>query len=1090
MARFFVLLFLTVLIAHGQVNTSTIAGSVQDESGSFVPNAKITATMESMGLQREAVTNESGEYVIPQIPPGVWKLSVGASGFQTAVVEKVTLTIAERAVINVRLKLGAVTEQVTVSASAPLLEQETASLGQVVTRKAINDLPLNGRNYITLGALSPGVIPQIPTAAGPASFIGATTQRSDRSLLVGGNRESSTSYLYDGVEMRNPRIGDSSITPSLDAIQEFKIQRNFFQAEFGFSPAIINVASRGGTNQFHGSVFWFLRNDAMDARNFFARSVEPFKRNQYGFNAGGPIIRDKVFVFGNFEGLRQRLGVIQRGIYPTQTQLRGDMTGFNPIYDPMSFNAATNTRQAFPGNQIPENRINRVSRNFFPYIPVTNAPTINGANLEGTPVQKLDDDQYNVRGDWLISSRHSLFGRYSSQNAPLLPAALVPLGGRQVDSEGRSAVAQLTSSLTPAIANVFRASYTYMNLFGKQVAVDRDIASEIGITGISTTPLNWGVPNVAWTGYSGIGSDGLTQGNIVNNYQLSNATTWVRSGHTLKFGYEIRQSRYFTDGDNSPRGSFTFTGNYTAASDPATGNPVVRTGDGVADFLLGYPTNMNGAVGTSVTHFQNHAQNLFIQDDWKATRELTINYGLRWEFQGPPEAIPQELGNVYGFDFNTGKQLFPTLGQIRKSIVSPDYKNFAPRLGFAYNPSWASTFVFRGGAGIYWDQTQMNEVQFIVNGPPAYTQQNRNATGRGLPEFEFGRNTLPQVVVPPVDENYITPAGTNLFAAELDGRKPRMYMWTMSVQKSFGTNWLVEAAYVGSQGRRLSKRYNSYANVTPGVLYDVTPGVATYYPQLIGMLYSSLAGKSQFHGLNLKLERRFSSGLQLLMAHTWMKSIDTDSAGSWGTPNLNPANFQLDKGPSDFNIAHRWVASIVYELPFGRGKTFLSDVNKAADLLVGGWQVNTIGSWQSGVPRIVSSPNSTTLAFVSQRADATGVGMYSEFNGITPREDFSSTNTGRFWLNPRAFSQTAPLKFGTSGRNIIQSPAWWNWDLSAFKNFNLTERVMLQFRAEAFNGFNNVQFLPPDLNVASPNFGTLQNAQRPRVMQLALRLTF
>jgi hypothetical protein len=723
-------------------------------------------------------------------------------------------------------------------------------------------------------------------------------------------------------------------------------------------------------------------------------------------------------------------------------------------------------------------------------MPVVDAPVVGGANLEGTPVQRLDDDQVNLRGDWLINPKHSLFGRFSWQNAPLSPAALAPLAGRQVDSKGVSAVVQLTSSLTPAVVNVFRAAYGYMNLFGKQVAVDKNIAQEIGITGVSTTRLNWGVPVVNWQGYSGIGSDGLTQGNVLHNYQLSNATTWVKAGHTIKTGYEVRQSRFLLDSDNGPRGNFTFNASYSAALDPATGNPVARTGDGVADFLLGYPTNMSGAVGTSLTHFQFHTHNLFVQDDWKVTREFTLNYGLRYEFVGPAEAIKSDLGNVYGFDFNTGKQLFPRLGQIRNSIVNPDYKNFAPRLGLAYNPKWMPTVAIRAGAGIYYDQTQMNEVQFITNGPPAYTQQNLNATGRGLPEFEFGRNTLPVVVVPPVDANFVTPRGTNLFATELSGRKPRVYMWTLSVQKAIGANWMAEAAYVGSQGRRLSKRYNSYANVTPGILYRVTPGVATQYPQLIGMLYSSQAGMSQFHALNLKLERRFHNGFQLLMAHSWMKSIDTDSAGSWGTPNLNPANFQLDKGVSDFNIAHRWVTSLVYELPFGRGKRFLGGAGRAAQMVAGGWQVNTIASWQSGVPRIISSPNNTTLAFVSQRADYTGIGMYSSFGGITPREDFGGANTRRFWINPAAFAPTAPLTFGTSGRNILYGPAWWNFDLSAFKNFELREGWTLQFRAEAFNGLNNVQFNPPDQNVVSPNFGTLQSAQRPRVMQLALRLTF
>lgn len=1084
-------LFLALVVPlRAQVNTSTIAGMITDGSGAGVPNARVKATLVATGQQRESLTNDSGEYVIPQLAPGDYQVTVSATGFQSAQTEKLTLNIAERAIFNVALKVGQYSEAVTVSASAaPLLEQETASLGQVITRRTINDLPLNGRNYITLGALSPGVMPQLPASTGPASFVASTTQRSDRSLLVGGQRESSTSYLFDGVEMRNPRIGDSAITPSLDAVQEFKIQRSFFQAEFGNSPAIINVASRGGTNQYHGSVFEFLRNDAMDARNFFSPGVEPFRRNQFGAAGGGFIKRDKVFFYGNYEGMRQRLGVIQRGIYPTQGQLGGNFAGGPAIYDPMTYDPSTGTRSPFPGNVIPSNRINAISKNFFPYIPVTNAPVVNGANLQGTPVQSLNDDQVNFRGDWIINSKHSLFGRYSWQNAPLSPASLVPLGGSQVDTKGIGAVAQLTSSLTTSVVNVARVSYTYMTLFGKQVAVDRDIAKEIGITGVSTAPLNWGVPNVGWQGYSGIGSNGLTQGNVINNYQITDALTWIRGAHTIKAGYDIRQSRFMLDSDNGPRGSFTFNASYTAALD-AKGNPLAGTGSGIADFLLGYPTNMSGAVGTSATHFSYWTHNLFLQDDWKISRELTLNYGLRWEYVGPPAAIEQERDHVYGFDFKTGKQLFPSLGQIRPSIINPDYKNFAPRLGFAYNPHWAQSVAIRGGAGIYYDQTQMNETQFITNGPPVFTQQNLNSTGQGLPPYQFGVNTLPVVTVPPVDNNYVTPLGTNLFAAEIKGTKPRVYMWTFSLQKSFWQDWVVEAAYIGTQGRRLSKRYNAYANVTPGVLYDVTPGVTTQYPRLNGMLYSSQAAMSQFHGLNLKLERRFSHGLQLLMAHTFSKSIDTDSAGSFGSPNLNPANFQLDKGLSDFDIRHRFVASVVYELPFGKGKPILGNAGKAANLAIGGWQLNTIASWQTGVNRSVTSPNGTTIAYVTQRADATGVDPFSSFNGIDPGSDFGGVNSSRYWFNPAGFSRTAPLKFGTSGRDIIEAPAWWNFDISAFKNFYFTESMYLQFRAEAFNAFNNVQFNPPTMDVTSPTFATLQSANRPRVMQMALRFNF
>jgi len=1093
----FTLAFGLALLA--QTNTSAISGLVSDESRAAVAKASITLTEVNTGASRRANTDASGEYVFPQLPPGRYRVSVTASGFQTYVVEQIDLGIAQSVRADLKLRIGQVNETVIVSGAAtPLLEIDTASLGQTVTRKAINDLPLNGRNYLTLGALSPGVMPQIPPAQGPASFVGSTTGRSDRSLLVGGQRESSTSYLFDGLELRNPRVGDSSMTPSLDAVQEFKIQRNFFQAEFGNSPGIINIASRGGTNEWHGSAFHFLRNNALDARTFFARSAEPFKRNQFGFAVGGPIIKDRLFVFGNFEGFRQRLGVTQRGLYPRQNaELAGNFSTnvFSDrapqiIHDPLTFNAASNTRTPFPGNIVPANRINRISRNFFPYIPVTNSPAVEGVNLTGIPIQRLDDDQFNLRADYRLNDNHTLFGRYSEQDAPIVPAALVPLGGAQVISGGRAAILQLASTLRPNVVNVFRAGYNLAQLFGQQVPVDRDIAAEIGITGVSTVRRNWGVPNVGWVGLSGIGSNGLTQGNTLHNYQLSNATTWIKAGHTVKFGYEIRQSRNFNNSDNGPRGSFTFgTSAYTAALDPATGNPVGGSGNPVADFLLGYPLNASGAVGSSATNFRFYTQNLFIQDDWKVSRSLTINYGLRHEIITPPTPIAQERRNVYGFDFNTGRQLFPTLGQIRNSVVTPDYKNFAPRLGLAFNPAWAPSWVFRAGAGVYYDQGQMNETQFITNGPPVFAQQNINQTGRGLPGVEFGVNALPIIQIPPIDANYQTPQGIFLFAQEIDGRKPRVYMWTASVQRSLGAKWVAEAAYVGSQGRRLTKRFNSDADATPGELYRVTPGVRRF-PRLNGMLYSSLSGMSQFHGLNLRLDRRFDNGFSLLAAYTFSKSMDNDSGGAWGTPNLNPANFQHDWGPSDFNIAQRFVFSGSYELPIGKGKRFGSSWNRGLDNLLGAWQVNAIGALQSGVHRVVGSPNNTGIGFVSQRADATGIDPKSSFGGITPGEGFGDNNRNLFWFNPNAFRAAAPLTFGNSGRNVLVGPGFVNYDLSLFKTWSFTERYNLRFSFEAFNALNNVRFNPPDLNVASPTFGRILGALDGRRLQMALRFTF
>lgn len=1084
---------LSVILSAGwalaQTNTSAIAGVITDETGATVPSATITVTETATGQVR--TTTASGEYVVSQLPPGKYEVKVSAPGFQTALASNVTLDVAQRARLDFTMKVGALSQQVEVTAHADIMDTDTASLGQTIEQRTVNDLPLNGRNYLTLGSLSPGVIPQIPASEGPASFVASTTGRSDRSILVGGQRESSTSYLLDGVELRNPRVGDTAINPSLDAIQEFIIQRNFFEPEFGNSPGIINVATKSGTNQWHGSVFEFLRNDAFDAKNFFSSTTEPFKRNQYGFSLGAPILKDKLFVFGNFEGMKQRLGQVQRGDFPRQDELNGNFTLDAPIYDPLTYNSATGTRAPFAGNIIPASRINAVSKNFFPYIPVTNALPVQGANVVGTPVQKINDNQDTVRVDYVISPKNSLFGRQTWENAPLIPASLTPLGGQQVASSGENEVAQLTTTISPTIVNVARIYHSYANLFGEQVPVSSNIAAAIGITGVSTAPLNWGVPGVSWTGYSGIGSNGLTQGDKINNYELADSLAWTRGGHALKFGAEVRQSRMFLDSDNGPRGSFGFAASWTAALNPSTGNPVVGSGNAVADFLLGYPTTMSGAVGTSQTHFRFYTTNLYAQDDWKVTRNLTINYGLRYEYVTPP--IAEELNHVFGFDFQTGQQLFPTLGQIRKSILNPDHLNFAPRLGLAWNPEWAKTLTIRAGAGIYYDQTQMNEAQFTTNSPPTFFQQNLSYTGQGLPPAQFGVNTLPVEPVPPISTSYVTPPGTNLFAEELKGRKPREYMWTFSVQKSIGQNWLVEVAYVGSQSRLLSKRYNSDAPAVPGDLYTVVPG-AEPFPNLGGMLYSSESGKGNYNSLNSKLERRFSTGFSILLAYTWSHSLDTDSGGSYGSPNLNPANFQLDYGSSDFDIRQRFVGSILYELPVGKGKRFLGSASSALNQFIGGWQLNLIPSVQSGVNRSVTSPNTSTIAYITQHANATGINPYSSFtmNGatITPREGFGSNNTSLYWFNPFAFTEAAPLTFGTSGRDIIESPGFVNWDISLFKTFVLHEGIGLTFRAEFFDAFNDVRFDPPNLDSSSPFFGQIQSAEQPRIIQLGLRLQF
>ena len=477
---------------------------------------------------------------------------------------------------------------------------------------------------------------------------------------------------------------------------------------------------------------------------------------------------------------------------------------------------------------------------------------------------------------------------------------------------------------------------------------------------MSSDPANWGIPGVGWNGgFSGIGSNGLTQGNRINNYELADSFSWVRGGHSLKFGAEVRQSRVFLDSDNGPRGTFHIRSELDRRDRSGHRQPYHRLGQLDRGFSarLSHQYERRGrhlADAFSVLHKQ------FLRPGRLESHPLP-EYQLWIALRVRKPARCARAESRVRLQSLHGQQLFPILGQIRDSIVQPDRTNFAPRLGLAYNPTWAPSWTVRAGAGIYFDQTQMNETQFTTNSPPTFFQQNYNLTGAGVPLYQLGVNTLPVTPVPPITPAYQTPKGTNLFAIETNGKKPREYMWNFSLQKSFGSNWLVEGAYVGAQSRRLSKRYNLDAPVVPGNYYNVIPTVDPY-PNLNGILYSSQAGKGNFNAMNLKLERRFASGFSLLASYSWSHSIDTDSGGSFGSPNLNPANFQVDKGSSDFDIRQRFVGSLIYELPFGKGKPFLSSTSSWVNQLVGGWQLNFIPTFQSGVNRSVTSPNLSTIA--------------------------------------------------------------------------------------------------------------------------------
>jgi hypothetical protein len=983
-----------------------------------------------------------------------------------------------------------------------LLETNTATTGQVITDATVTALPLNGRNFLQLASLGTGATPTFLQGSN-SSFATDLTGRDASTVHLGGNREGATSYLIDGIEARNDRAGNLTFQISVDEIQEFKTQRNFFPAEYGFHPGIVNVATKSGTNEFHGAAWEFIRNQNLDSRNFFGSTVEPFHQNQFGATGGGPIVKNKLFFFGDYEGFRKSLSAAASAIYPDTTQFGGDLSdlsvfGNAPIYDPSTFDPVTGTRKPFGGSVIPSGEINAFSVKAVQLLfPKVSASPTGTPNLFGFPATTQTDNQFTVRLDGqdanTFGKRTQMFGRFSYVNSLVLSAGLAPFQGLERFQNARNFVYQANTSLSPNTINLFRVGYQrdyspfkYQSPLGSQSA-----AAALGLANTTTDAIDFFGPNFNLAGFDGTGG-GFNLQTVTNRYIVADNLTHIVGEHTLKGGLEIRFTRLMEETSTFANGSLTYTGQLTAQTqrDPVTGaiTTVPGTGSPIADFLLGLPSSGLAAFGSTLNHFHYREYAFFFQDDWKARPGLTFQLGLRYEHPTPPVS---EEKRVYLFDPATGTLKFPALHETPPGVYVNGNKQFAPRVGFAWAPSFDKNAVVRAGFGISFDQTQFNELQFESFGTPFFNLQNIvQPVSNPLPQYVVGQNVFPNVTVPAITPGFVPPQGSGPFSTEAVMKTPTVYQWTFDIERTFAKNWVLEMGYAGSTGKHLSRRYDAdQCSVPTSLICDPT---AKRFPNLSELFLTTGGAKSNMHSFNVRAERRFANGVSVLAAYRWMKSLDTDSGASWASPTERTACLNCDYGPSDFDIRHRFVSSAVWDLPFGRGKPFASGAGRLADLAVGGWSLSAITTFQTGPWGNVFASNATGDAGLNaHRGECDLVGH----NSIYATGDLR--RNGMLWLNPANFGNPAPGFFGNCGRGVFGGPGLNNWDIGLLKDFHVSERFRIEFRSEFFNAFNHAQFDLPSAGAVgtgdqtnNPAFGRVTSAERPRVIQFGLKIYY
>ncbi|HEX4750466.1 MAG TPA: TonB-dependent receptor [Bryobacteraceae bacterium] len=1111
-----VTLLLFAVSAFAQFETAEVLGTVKDASGASLKGASVTLTNQSTGVDKKNVSDDGGLYDFFNVAPGRYTITAEAAGFQTFKTTDVVVDVNARQRVDMTMQVGAVNQVVNVSGAAETLETDSSQHDQVINTQQIVQLPLNGRNYSDLALLATN------THRSPLSVLFAAngTPR-EGSFNVNGMRSTYNNFLLDGVDNNaystsNQGYSNQVVQPSPDAVAEFRLITSNFSAEYGrVGGGVINAATRSGSNEFHGTLYDFLRNTDLNAVGFtFSPAVfqkPTLQRNQFGVTIGGPIIKNKLFFFGDYEGQRQLQRYLNFDSIPDST----DRAGVLPVtvYDPVNHAVySANT-------QIPVSALNPFAATVLGQLPSQNGPGRSN-NYEALLLVRDYYDKYDAKLDWNISDKQTGFIRFSQRKdlqyyQPDIPGPSGGNGNGYIHAISQQAAIGYTWALTPTSVLDARFAFDHI-LAGKEPPYlgGPSMDQLYGIPGLPTTlNLTGGLNSQTISGFSQLGRQ-------TSNPQFQNPTTFnpkinfskVVGRHALKMGYEWTDIRTEVLDINPLYGADTYAGQFSKPTCAVLGQPSNcaiasdATSYNLADFMFGLPSTIQ--LGNNlVTNLRQHINALYFQDDWRVNEKLTLNLGLRWEYATPL----WERDNLWSnFDPATDTIIRASNGGIyNRALVNPDYKDFGPRIGFAYSAT--SKTVIRGGYGIsYAFENRPGSAQEGINAPLALfglLTQSIPAGGSVPAGFLTTQNSFTTGLDVPSNFN---PIVSNIDYIPANTKWPYIQSWLFSVQQELTKNTFFEVAYNGNHSLRLPilGDYNQ-ANpnsVTATCNTTITPaitsgclGVQARRPiQTFGAItWLDPAGDNDYNGFSTRLEHRFGGGLYFLNSFTWSKALgDSEQALEYypGYYQANPQNIRnlsAERGPSSFDVEFIDVTSVVYQLPFGRGRQFGSNVNPFVDAVLGGWELNTINTWNTGTPIDVSyspaSINDVTGLTNDYRGEAIlrpNVSGQAQ-TGLTTNQLVNNYFAGYTFTTPGANNP-----FGGAGRNSFRAPSLWQWDLAADKNFHITERANLQFRSEFFNVLNHTNFGLPTPVTTSSAFGTIRTTYPARQIQFALKLLF
>jgi len=1078
--------FVFASIVSAQVEQGVLLGTVADQSSARIGGALITMTNQGTNTTTVTRTDAAGSFRSIPLRTGTYSIAVEAAGFKKLLRRGVTLRIQDEVRLDLMLELGATADQITVTADAGLLQTTEASRGQVIENKKIVDLPLNGRDYLQLALLTAGT--NVPP---PGSRF--------QGFSAGGFRVSHNNYLLDGMDNnsnqqaaqgRSPQV----ISPSVDAVQEFKVQTTNYSAEFGRNVGgVVNVVIKSGGNDIHGGAFHFVRNEAFNARNFFqapGTKIPVFRRNQFGGFIGGPIVKNKTFFFADYEGTKEFTADTALSTVPTAAERRGDFTNsfFNnqptQIFDPGTYNATTRARLPFANRTIPANRIDPVAAKVASFgVEPNRAGIIN--NYFSNPRTNANTHKGDVRIDHTFNTANTVYFRYSQQDYLLQPESNLPgpaFGGGDPafnHNEPLSGVLSHGHIFTPNLFNTLKVSYTRL-LTNRGSPLDRNLNSEIGLRGANTVLPGFALFSI--NGYSPFGPPANNpQFSDSQTRQLTNDLLWTRGKHTVKAGgnFLFIQSPHLQAFQSN--GTFTFNGNFTRQSSNNT------LGNSFADFLLGIPFNSQLS-GVAQGNQRRRIHGGYIQDDFKVSNRLTLNVGLRWEYVG---AWFEKYNRYSNFDIDANRarpelRLAKAGGIADRSTLRPDFNNFAPRLGLAYR--FNGKTVIRSGYGIYYGGVDHIGDRYLHASAPFFYQSGFNTD-----------SITPTILLRDGFPAGATSSGvTNLQTISQDrtNRTPYSQQWNLTVQRELGKDLALEVGYAGTKGSRLLQRFDSNApapgpgniNARRPVTTLAVPGLGYVIPSLADTFRREFSANSNYNAVQIKVEKRMSGGLSLLASYVFSKTI-SDARGGADAGGTAPGmvqdfrNLRAEKSLADEHFPHRFVMSSNYDLPWGRGRAFGNGMPKWADVLVGQWALGGILTFNSG--RMVN---------IAVQGDPANVGPAAAARpnvvpGQKPNLDTSERTLAR-WFNTDAFVRQPAFTFGNAGRNLVTASGLSNLDVAMYKIFRVDEKRYFQLRGEFFNSTNTPFFGAPGGTLGLAGFGIVNGAADGRIVQVAAKFYF